>query len=139
MPEPDRTSPFATRLLAIKQRSNRSYETLARRVGASSSSLHRYCRGMAIPSNYDVIARFVRACGATEEEVADLRRAWTLVNSSTERFDRVAAYGPALRIEPRPILRRNTWPHGFALLGLALAAVTYLARRSTGRGSTEPR
>jgi hypothetical protein len=127
MPKPDPVMRFATRLHAMKLRSNRSYEALARRVGTSSSSLHRYCRGVTVPSDYDVIARFGRACGATDEEAADLLHCWVLATGPVDRFavEVPAAVRPP---EPAPVLRR---PTRFVLL--LLAVVAYLARRSVQR------
>lgn len=122
---PDSAKQFATRLHAVKLRSNRSYEALARRVGTSSSSLHRYCRGVTIPPTYDVVARFVTACGATEEEAADLLRSWAL---ATGPADLVPAEPdrPARPPDPATTFRR---PREFVLLGFGLAVVAYLAVR----------
>lgn len=125
---PDSAKQFATRLHAVKLRSNRSYETLARRIGTSSSSLHRYCRGVTIPSTYDVVARFVRACGATEEEAADLLRSWALATGPAGQADLVTAEPdrPARPPDPATTFRR---PREFVLLGFGLAVVAYLAVR----------
>jgi hypothetical protein len=110
----------------MKLKSNRSYEALARRVGASSSSLHRYCRGVTVPSDYNVVNRFVRACGATEEETAELLRSWVLATGPEV---------PARTLEPAPVLRR---PPGFVVLALLLAFVAYLARRSVSAARRWP-
>jgi transcriptional regulator with XRE-family HTH domain len=112
---------FATRLQALKLRSNRSYEALARRIGASSSTLHRYCRGMIVPSDYAIIDRFAKVCGATDDEATALLRSWVL------------ATGPAEHAAAQPAPIQPTWPPRFILLGLVLAVATYLARRSSPR------
>jgi hypothetical protein len=121
MEKSDRARQFATRLHTMKLSSNRSYEALARRIGASSSALHRYCRGVTIPSDYAVIDRFAKACGATEKETTDLFRSWVLATASPERAT----------TEPAP--DHPTWPRRSVLFGLLLATATYLARRSWQR------
>jgi len=71
------TEQLARQLQMLKARTDRSYEALARRVGVSRSTLHRYCRGEVVPT-LDVVVRFARVCGATKQEVEDLVRYWAL-------------------------------------------------------------
>lgn len=76
---------LARRLQVLKVRTNRSYEALSRRVGVSSSTLHRYCSGEVVPPSYEVIVRFGKACGATREEAEELLRHWTLAVNHPQR------------------------------------------------------
>jgi transcriptional regulator with XRE-family HTH domain len=78
---PNQVTQFAMRLHAMKLRTGRSYEALAQRVGVSSSTLHRYCRGTVLPPSYAVIARFSQVCGASNEEAAELLRQWILASA----------------------------------------------------------
>lgn len=96
---------FAQRMHALKVRTNRSYEALAHRVGVSSSTLHRYCRGGTVPADYEVVARFVRVCGASRAEAEELLLSWAL-----------AVHGE------RPATTRRVWPLA-AVVGLVAAAV----------------
>jgi transcriptional regulator with XRE-family HTH domain len=81
----DQARELARRLEVLKVRTNRSYETLSRRVGVSSSTLHRYCRGDVVPPTYDVVVRFCKVCGATREEAEDLLRCWSLATDRDRR------------------------------------------------------
>jgi transcriptional regulator with XRE-family HTH domain len=71
------TEQLARQLQMLKARTGRSYEALARRVGVSRSTLHRYCRGEVVPA-LDVVVRFARVCGATKPEAEELLRYWAL-------------------------------------------------------------
>lgn len=72
------TEQFAALLRMLKERSGVSFEALARRTGISRSSLHRYCSGAKLPTNDNVVRTFAKACGATDEELRELHRLWTL-------------------------------------------------------------
>jgi hypothetical protein len=72
---------LAAFLMMFKNRRDRSYEALANRVGMSSSSLHRYCVGACVPIDYGMIQRFARECGATQPELYELHRLWTLADA----------------------------------------------------------
>ena len=69
---------FAERLRLIKERSGRSYGTLAARLHVSTSTLHRYCNGTAVPAEYAPVERFARQCGASAEELVALHQLWLL-------------------------------------------------------------
>jgi transcriptional regulator with XRE-family HTH domain len=81
----DQARELARRLEMLKVRTNRSYEVLSRRIGVSSSTLHRYCRGDVVPPTYDVVVRFCKVCGATREEAEDLLRCWSLATDRDRR------------------------------------------------------
>lgn len=81
----DRAGELARQLQVLKVRTNRSYEALSRRVGVSSSTLHRYCSGEVVPPSYDVVVRFGKVCGATREEAEELLRHWALAVNRPQR------------------------------------------------------
>ncbi|MFB7266517.1 helix-turn-helix domain-containing protein [Streptomyces nojiriensis] len=72
---------FARLMRELKERAGLSYGALARRLHTSTSTLHRYCKGEALPAEFAVADRFARACGATREEALDLHRAWLLADA----------------------------------------------------------
>ena len=76
----EETAGFAALLRELKNRSGLSYGMLARRLHTSTSTLHRYCNGDAVPMEYAPVERFARTCGATPEELAELRRRWRLAD-----------------------------------------------------------
>ncbi|MET9691162.1 helix-turn-helix transcriptional regulator [Streptomyces sp. NPDC006514] len=72
---------FARLMRELKERAGLSYGALARRLHTSTSTLHRYCKGEALPAEFAVVDRFAQACGATREEALDLHRAWLLADA----------------------------------------------------------
>lgn len=72
---------FARLMGDLKERSGRSYGALARLLHTSTSTLHRYCNGEALPTEFAVVDRFARACGATRDEAVELHRAWLLADA----------------------------------------------------------
>ncbi|MFF8262837.1 helix-turn-helix domain-containing protein [Streptomyces virginiae] len=72
---------FARRMRELKGRGGLSYGVLARRLHTSTSTLHRYCSGEALPVEFAVVDRFARACGASAAEAVDLHRAWLLADA----------------------------------------------------------
>ncbi|MEU0137994.1 helix-turn-helix transcriptional regulator [Streptomyces sp. NPDC006296] len=69
---------FAAQLRLLKERTERSYGSLARRLGMNTSTLHRYCVGAAVPLGFASVERFAALCGATPEERLELHRCWLL-------------------------------------------------------------
>lgn len=92
------TEKFAALLRELKQRSGRSYGSLATRLHVSTSTLHRYCNGDAVPSSYAPAERFARLCGATPEELVELHRRWHRAHGTR----RGATPSWAAGDEPRP-------------------------------------
>lgn len=86
---------FASRLRALRQRADYSYETLAQKTGTSRSSLHRYCTGSSVPQDYGAAHRIAVACGATPAELRELHRLWALADA-----ERAEAVEPAGAVEP---------------------------------------
>lgn len=78
----EESTEFAESLRELKVRSGRSYGALAARLHISTSTLHRYCNGDAVPTEYAVVERFARLCGATPEELVALHRRWILADAA---------------------------------------------------------
>ncbi|MFJ6212209.1 helix-turn-helix domain-containing protein [Streptomyces sp. NPDC092296] len=86
---------FARELRELKERSGRSYGVLAARLHVSTSTLHRYCNGAAVPGDYAPVERFARQCGATPEELVALHRRWLLADAAKRRESSRASGTPA--------------------------------------------
>ncbi|MEV1048135.1 helix-turn-helix domain-containing protein [Streptomyces sp. NPDC049916] len=80
---------LAERLNALREGSGRTYASLARRIGISGSTLHRYCTGRTVPVEFAPVERLARLCGAPGEEREALHRLW--VRAAAERVDRPGA------------------------------------------------
>jgi transcriptional regulator with XRE-family HTH domain len=91
MPQPVETQQFAALLRMLKNRTDRSYEALAKRTGISSSSLHRYCAGTKVPPDYGTVQRFAQACGASQPELNELHRLWVLADAARRATTDAAA------------------------------------------------
>ncbi|MFE1829620.1 helix-turn-helix domain-containing protein [Streptomyces yangpuensis] len=89
---------FARLMRELKERGGLSYGVLARRLHTSTSTLHRYCSGDALPVEFAVVDRFARACGASAAEAVDLHRAWLLADARR----RAGATAPQPEPEPEP-------------------------------------
>jgi hypothetical protein len=76
MGETTATPELGARLTDLKQRSGRTYESLARRLGVSRSALHRYCQGDSVPTQFAVLEEFARQCGGSRSEIDELREGW---------------------------------------------------------------
>ncbi|CAM5324368.1 helix-turn-helix domain-containing protein [Streptomyces avidinii] len=76
---------FARQLRELKDRSGHSYGTLAKRLHMSTSTLHRYCRGDVVPTDYAPLERFARLCRASPEELVELHRHWVLADANRPR------------------------------------------------------
>ncbi|GGQ76732.1 transcriptional regulator [Streptomyces pilosus] len=72
----DDVAEFAALLRGLKERTDRSYGSLARRLNMNTSTLHRYCAGDAVPVDFAPVERFAALCGASAEERLDLHRHW---------------------------------------------------------------
>ncbi|MFI0737933.1 helix-turn-helix domain-containing protein [Streptomyces sp. NPDC021100] len=76
---------FAARLRELKGRSGQSYGALAKRLHMSTSTLHRYCHGVAVPTEYAPVERFARLCGAAPDELVELHRRWIIADDARRR------------------------------------------------------
>ncbi|MEU0344834.1 helix-turn-helix transcriptional regulator [Streptomyces bobili] len=72
---------FAELLRDLKDRSGLSYGTLAKRLHMSTSTLHRYCNGDAVPTDYAPVERLARLCKASPEQLVELHRRWVLADA----------------------------------------------------------
>ncbi|MET9410403.1 helix-turn-helix transcriptional regulator [Streptomyces sp. NPDC002935] len=72
---------FAGLLRELKERSGLSYGVLAKRLHVSTSTLHRYVNGDAVPADYAPVERLARACRATPDELVELHRRWLLADA----------------------------------------------------------
>ncbi|MBM7057286.1 helix-turn-helix domain-containing protein [Streptomyces durocortorensis] len=77
---------LAERLSALREESGRTYASLARRIGVSGSTLHRYCTGRTVPAEFAPVERLARLCGAPAGEREALHRLWLLADG--ERLER---------------------------------------------------
>jgi transcriptional regulator with XRE-family HTH domain len=88
----ERTEAFAQLLRELKDRSGLSYGTLAKRLHMSTSTLHRYCNGTAVPVDYAPVERLARVCRAAPQELVELHRRWILADAERgRRPDQAAA------------------------------------------------
>ncbi|MFE5855541.1 helix-turn-helix domain-containing protein [Streptomyces sp. NPDC056500] len=94
----DDTEAFAQRLREMREASGRSYGALARRMGVSASTLHRYCSGRTVPMEFAPIERLARLCGCRGDDLVALHRLWVLADA--ERTRRQLAQQGAPNPEP---------------------------------------
>ncbi|MFE4383111.1 helix-turn-helix domain-containing protein [Streptomyces cyaneofuscatus] len=80
---------LASRLRELRDGSGRTYAALARRIGVSGSTLHRYCTGQTVPAEFAPVERLARLCGRTPEERQVLHRLW--LRADAERVERQEA------------------------------------------------
>ncbi|MER5358047.1 helix-turn-helix transcriptional regulator [Streptomyces sp. NPDC002785] len=90
---------FAALLKELKVRSGRSYGVLAGRLHVSTSTLHRYCNGDAVPNEYAPVERLARLCAATPDELVELHRRWIVADAARRR---PAAAAPVSAPVPDP-------------------------------------
>jgi hypothetical protein len=93
---------FAARLRMLKNRADISFEELAKRTGAGSSTLHRYCSGAKLPSGFGVVHAFGKACGASGEELRDLHRLWAVADAARSSPAEDKAGGPSTGTDGEP-------------------------------------
>ncbi|WP_371669880.1 helix-turn-helix domain-containing protein [Streptomyces sp. NBC_00289] len=95
MPEDAAAADFAASLRELKDRSALSYGVLAKRLHMSTSTLHRYCNGDAVPTDYAPVERLARLCGASPGELVALHRRWVLADAMRGRKGEVAPPSPS--------------------------------------------
>jgi len=87
---------LAERLRELREGSGRTYAALARRVGVSGSTLHRYCTGQTVPAEFAPVERLARLCGRSGAEREALHRLWLRADAErVERQEAGAAGAPA--------------------------------------------
>lgn len=82
---------FALLLTRLKERTDRSYAALARRLDMNASTLYRYCAGEAVPLDFNTVKRFAALCAASPAEHVELHRRWILAVAARQRPRRTAA------------------------------------------------
>ncbi|WP_217180110.1 helix-turn-helix transcriptional regulator [Streptomyces sp. AC495_CC817] len=92
---------FAALLRRLKDRTDRSYGSLARRLNMNTSTLHRYCAGDAVPQDYAPVERLAAFCGATPQERLELHRLWLSAVAARQRV-RTADAPEAVTTAPAP-------------------------------------
>jgi hypothetical protein len=81
----DDVEEFAALLRRLKDRTDRSYGSLARRLGMNTSTLHRYCAGEAVPQDFAPVERLAAFCEATPKERLELHRLWLSAVGARQR------------------------------------------------------
>ena len=124
---------FAELLRELKDRSGRSYGVLAGKLHVSTSTLHRYCNGDAVPTDYASVERLARLCGANAEELVELHRRWIVANEARRRA-RSAASAPGTSASApdsaAPGSGNRTGTEGDAAAGFASAPASVADTRS---------
>lgn len=90
---------FATLLRQLKDRTGRSYSSLARRLHMNTSTLYRYCAGEAVPQDFAPVERLAAFCDATPQERHELHRLWL---SAVAARRRASTAGSAEAAVPAP-------------------------------------
>ncbi|MGY5044343.1 helix-turn-helix domain-containing protein [Streptomyces sp. 900105755] len=81
----DDVEEFAALLRQLKDRTDRSYGSLARRLNMNTSTLHRYCAGEAVPLDFAPVERLAAFCGATPGERLELHEHWLRAVAARQR------------------------------------------------------
>ncbi|MEU1184326.1 helix-turn-helix domain-containing protein [Streptomyces sp. NPDC005820] len=89
----DDVEEFAALLRRLKDRTDRSYGSLARRLGMNTSTLHRYCAGEAVPQEFAPVERLAAFCEATPEERLELHRLWLSAVAARQRVRTAGSAG----------------------------------------------
>ncbi|WP_372340813.1 helix-turn-helix domain-containing protein, partial [Streptomyces sp. AS13] len=92
---------LSARLDTLREGSGRTYASLARRIGVSGSTLHRYCTGRTVPAEFAPVERLARLCGASAADREALHRLWLLADR--ERVDRQGPGAPADAVACGPV------------------------------------
>ncbi|MFI2909881.1 helix-turn-helix domain-containing protein [Streptomyces sp. PDY-4] len=116
MSEGTAAAEFAARLRELKERSGLSYGVLAKRLHMSTSTLHRYCNGDAVPAEYAPVERLARLCKAGPGELVELHRRWVLADAARGRKGT-----PAEAVEPAATAPAAETETGVAATGTGVA------------------
>ncbi|MCQ4210583.1 helix-turn-helix domain-containing protein, partial [Streptomyces longispororuber] len=129
----DAVAELAALLRELKERTDRSYGSLARRLGMNTSTLHRYCAGDAVPLDFAPVERFAALCGATSEQRLELHRRWLLAVAARRR-SRTAGAAPSAPDAAEPAVG-GAEPDAAPKTGDAPTAIPDTAPKATGPGS----
>ncbi|GHH91840.1 transcriptional regulator [Streptomyces capillispiralis] len=105
----DDVAGFAALLRELKERTDRSYGSLARRLNMNTSTLHRYCAGEAVPVDFAPVERFAALCGASSAERLELHRRWLRAVRARQR-PRAADASATTLTEPERETETETKP-----------------------------
>ncbi|MGW0910091.1 helix-turn-helix domain-containing protein [Streptomyces sp. NPDC002853] len=95
---------LAELLRELKERSGLSYGALAKRLHVSTSTLHRYVSGSAVPTEFAPLERFARVCKASREEMVELHRRWILADASRgDRKESLPGASPSAAAPAQPV------------------------------------
>ncbi|WP_369029240.1 helix-turn-helix domain-containing protein [Streptomyces adonidis] len=106
----DEVEEFAALLRGLKDRTDRSYGSLARRLHMNTSTLHRYCAGEAVPQDFAPVERLAAFSGATPEERLELHRLWLSAVAARQRVGSAAEEKVAEVAAPVPALAPASEP-----------------------------
>ncbi|WP_425542255.1 helix-turn-helix domain-containing protein [Acrocarpospora corrugata] len=112
--EPSAIEDLATYLRQLKDKTGRSYDALARRLGVGKSTLHRYCSGEGVPPRFTLLEQFAKECRASQAEVIELHQRWVRAQTVQAPEPETGADQPVERPEGRetapdqPLPRRRT-------------------------------
>lgn len=147
---------FAALLRQLKDRTDRSYGSLARRLNMNTSTLHRYCAGEAVPLDFAPVERLAAFCGASPEERLELHERWLRAVAARQRPRTVEDTGtqateaeaqppeavvesgeePVPRPAPRPWYRRRRTLVASAVATVLLVTLGSLSALSDDRPPT---
>ncbi|MER5716417.1 helix-turn-helix transcriptional regulator [Streptomyces sp. NPDC002132] len=102
MPTHHDVEEFAALLRRLKDRTDRSYGSLARRLNMNTSTLHRYCAGEAVPQDFAPVERLAAFCEATPQERLELHRLWLSAAAARQRARTADAPEPEPEPAPKP-------------------------------------
>ncbi|MFJ9742869.1 helix-turn-helix domain-containing protein [Streptomyces sp. NPDC101166] len=102
MPNHHDVEEFAALLRRLKDRTDRSYGSLARRLNMNTSTLHRYCAGEAVPQDFAPVERLAAFCAATPQERLELHRLWLSAVAARQRARTGDSPQPQPEGEPQP-------------------------------------
>ncbi|MER8225938.1 helix-turn-helix domain-containing protein [Streptomyces sp. NPDC094143] len=110
MSESTAAGEFAALLGELKERSGLSYGVLAKRLHMSTSTLHRYCNGDAVPTDYAPVERLARLCKASPRELVELHRRWVLADAVRGRKGGAGADAVAGSVVDEEPVADRPWP-----------------------------
>jgi hypothetical protein len=135
----DDVQEFAALLRRLKERTDRTYGSLARRLNMNTSTLHRYCAGDTVPTDFAPVERFAALCEASAEERLEVHRLWLLAVAARQR-PRAAEAAEASEVPiaaPRPWYRRRRVVVTAAVTAALLATLGSLSALPSGRSPAD--
>ncbi len=131
------TDKFAAYLRMLKDRSGRGFDRLGKQAGVSGSSLHRYCSGLSVPSDYRVVHSLAKVCGASTDELRELHQLWALADAERDTPPQDPPMEPPRR--RRWLTSRYVVIAAAAVVLLAGGLVWFLRAPSSAEGRSDGR